>query len=111
MFGLFKSKIKDQVATLNGGQTLTVKAGNNLLNAALKADLAWPHDCRAGTCGTCKCRLVKGKIKALTDFAYTLEADELQSNYILACQSVLKTDIEVEIELLAADSEPLAKSA
>jgi Na+-transporting NADH:ubiquinone oxidoreductase subunit NqrF len=30
-----------------------------------------------------------------------LEGDELQNGYILACQTQLKTDIEVEVELLA----------
>jgi len=101
MFGFFKNKKQDYTAKINGSQTLTVKTGDNLLKAALEADLAWPHDCRVGSCGTCKCRLVDGKIKPLADFSYVLEADELQNNYILACQTALKTDIEVEVELLA----------
>ena len=100
MFGFFKSKKQDHAAKINGSQTLTVKTGDNLLKAALEADLAWPHDCRVGSCGTCKCRLVEGKIKPLADFAYTLEAEDLQSNFILACQTALKSDIEVEVELL-----------
>ncbi|MCL4128459.1 UNVERIFIED_CONTAM: hypothetical protein GTU68_061742 [Idotea baltica] len=101
MFGFFKNKKQDHTATINGAQTLTVKNGDNLLKTALEADLAWPHDCRVGSCGTCKCRLVSGKIKPLADFAYTLEAEDLQNNYILACQTALKGDIEVEVELLA----------
>jgi xylene monooxygenase electron transfer component len=101
MFGFFKNKKQDYSAKINGSQTLTIKAGDNLLKAALEADIAWPHDCRVGSCGTCKCRLVEGKIKPLADFAYTLEAEDLQNNFILACQTALKTDIEVEVELLA----------
>jgi NAD(P)H-flavin reductase len=101
MFGFFKNKKQDYTAKINGSQTLTVKTGDNLLKAALEADLAWPHDCRVGSCGTCKCRLVEGKIKPLADFAYTLEAEDLQNNFILACQTALKTDIKVEVELLA----------
>ena len=34
-----------------------------LLQAALNQGIAFPHDCRAGGCGACKCRLVKGKVK------------------------------------------------
>lgn len=101
MFGFFKNKKQDNAAKINGSQTLKVKVGENLLKAALEADIAWPHDCRVGSCGTCKCRLVEGKIKPLADFAYVLEMEELQDNYILACQTALKTDIEVEVELLA----------
>ena len=100
MFGLFTKK-KDYDATVNSTETITVKAGENLLKTALDAGLAWPHDCRVGSCGTCKCKLVVGKITPTSDFAYTLEADELQDGYILACQTRLKKDIKVEVELLS----------
>ena len=33
-----------------------------------------------------------------TSFAYTLDGDMLKQNYILACQSRLKTDLEVEVD-------------
>jgi len=101
MFGFFKNKKQDYTARVNGSTSLTVKPGDNLLKTALEADLAWPHDCRVGSCGSCKCRLVEGKIKPLADFSYVLEGDELKNGYILACQTQLKTDIEVEVELLA----------
>ena len=100
MFGLFNKK-KDYDATVNSTETITVKAGENLLKTALDAGLAWPHDCRVGSFGTCKCKLVEGKITPTSDFAYTLEADELQDGYILACQTRLKKDIKVEVELLS----------
>ena len=100
MFGLFTKK-KDYDATVNSTETITVKAGENLLKTALDAGLAWPNDCRVGSCGTCKCKLVEGKITPTSDFAYTLEADELQNGYILACQTRLKKNIKVEVELLS----------
>jgi len=100
MFGFFKNKKQDYEVKINSGKTLIVKAGDNLLKAALEADIAWPHDCRVGSCGTCKCKLVDGKIKALADFAYTLEADDLQNGYILACQTQLRSDVTVEVKLL-----------
>ena len=99
MFGLF-AKDKDYTATVNSSETITVKAGENLLKTALDANLPWPNDCRVGSCGKCKCKLVEGKIKPTSDFAYTLEADDLQNGYILACQTRLKKDIKVEVELL-----------
>ena len=100
MFGLFTKK-KDYDATVNSTETITVKAGENLLKTALDAGLAWPNDCRVGSCGTCKGKLVGGKITPTSDFAYTLEADELQNGYILACQTRLKKNIKVEVELLS----------
>ncbi len=100
MFGLFGNKKKDYTATVNGGKTtITVKAGDNLLKAALEAGLPWPHDCRVGSCGTCQCVIKKGKIKALTDFSYVLDGDQLKAGTALACQTILKSDIEVDVEM------------
>ncbi len=99
MFGLFGAN-KDWQATINGGEhSVTVKAGDNLLNAALEAGIPWPHDCRVGSCSTCQCTLKSGKIKPLTDFSYVLDPDQLKSGKILACQTRLKSNVEIEVEL------------
>ncbi len=100
MFGFFKNKKQDYEVNINSNETLIVKAGDNLLKAALEADIAWPHDCRVGSCGTCKCKLIDGKIKALADFAYVLEGDELEEGYILACQTQLRSNVTIEVALL-----------
>ncbi|MEQ8662862.1 MAG: 2Fe-2S iron-sulfur cluster binding domain-containing protein, partial [Gammaproteobacteria bacterium] len=76
-----------------------VRGGQKLLTAALEAGLDWPHDCRVGSCGMCRCVLRKGAIKPLTDFVYTLSADELRNGTILACQATLKSDVEIEVTL------------
>ena len=100
MFGLFKSKKQDWRANVQPvGSEVEVKSGDNLLKAALEAGLAWPHDCRVGSCGTCRCTLKEGKIKPLSDFSYVLTGDELESGMILACQSALRSDILVEVQL------------
>jgi len=81
------------------GVELRVGSKETLLQAALNQGIAFPHDCRAGGCGACKCRLVKGKVKELTDKSYILSADELRDNYVLACQSIPQSDIEVDVQL------------
>ena len=78
---------------------MTVKAGENLLSAGLSAGLDWPHDCRVGSCGTCRCHLKKGRIKPLNDFSYVLTPEQLDEGMILACQTTLKSDVEIEVEL------------
>ena len=97
MFGLFK-KSGPKKASINSGQhEVTVEPNQNLLDAALKAGVNFPHDCRVGSCGSCTCKLTKGKIKKLTDFSYVLTLDQLNDGMILACQSRLKTDVNIEI--------------
>jgi NAD(P)H-flavin reductase/ferredoxin len=78
---------------------LRVGSKETLLAAALNHGLAFPHDCRAGGCGTCKCRLVRGKVRELTDKSYILSAEELRDNYVLACQSIPQTDVEIDVAL------------
>jgi NAD(P)H-flavin reductase/ferredoxin len=83
---------------------LRVGSKETLLQAALNQGIAFPHDCRAGGCGACKCRLVKGKVKELTDKSYILSAEELRDNYVLACQSIPQSDIEVDVQLRDAST-------
>ena len=106
IFDLFKPS-KEHKAIINQSSTVTVKPKENLLAAGLAAGLAWPHDCRVGSCGTCRCYLKKGKIKPLNDFSYVLTPEQLDAGMILACQTALKSDVEIEVELDAdADTTP-----
>ncbi|MBX2868657.1 MAG: 2Fe-2S iron-sulfur cluster binding domain-containing protein [Acidiferrobacterales bacterium] len=99
MFGLFGAK-KDWHAAVNTTETpLLIPAGDTLLNAALEAGISWPHNCRVGSCGTCRCKLKSGKIKALNDFSYVLDEDELDDGMILACQTRPMSDLEITVEL------------
>jgi len=99
VFGLFSAKKPFNAQVNATATTLEVPAGDNLLNAALNSGLAWPHNCRVGSCGTCRCKLLDGEIKALNDFGYVLDADELDQGMILACQTRLRTNISVEVAL------------
>ena len=97
--GLFSRKPKDFKATIaSTGQTFEVVGGINLLQAALNAGIKWPHDCRVGSCGTCRCVIREGKIKPLNDFSYVLDGEQLKSGMVLACQSRLKSDVVVEVD-------------
>lgn len=103
MFGLFSKKGPFNAKIAPCGSTVTVAAGDNLLKSALNQGLAWPHNCRVGSCGQCRCRLVSGKIKALNDFSYVLTAEEMDAGIILACQTSLRSDVEVEVAMDQCD--------
>jgi 3-phenylpropionate/trans-cinnamate dioxygenase ferredoxin reductase subunit len=45
------------------GHCFLARRGELLLDAALRNGIDWPHDCRAGHCGTCCVRLVSGEVK------------------------------------------------
>jgi xylene monooxygenase electron transfer component len=96
----FGTKPTDSSARLlPSGKHLEVSRDKTLLSAALDEGLDWPHNCKFGSCGECKCRLVKGKIKPMVDFSEALTKEELADDYILACQSRLTMDCDIEVEL------------
>ena len=99
MFSFFSSKGPFKATINSGSEKFTVETGDNLLKAALGNQLAWPHNCRVGSCGECRCRLVSGKIKPLADFSYVLNSEEMDSGMILACQTSLRSDVEIEVKM------------
>ena len=107
MFGLFKKKGPFTATIKPAGESITVesKSSENLLKAALDSGLQWPHNCRVGSCGTCRCKLISGDIKPLNDYGYVLTEDEMDEGYILACQTMVKSDVEVEVALGDASAE------
>ncbi|HSV70174.1 MAG TPA: 2Fe-2S iron-sulfur cluster binding domain-containing protein [Methylibium sp.] len=103
MFGLFASKGPFKVRLSGADQEFTVPPGDTVLKAAIANGLKWPNSCRVGSCGTCRCRLKSGKIKALNDFSYVLTESELDDGFILACQTALRGNVEIDVALDGAD--------
>ncbi|WP_247256561.1 2Fe-2S iron-sulfur cluster-binding protein [Pseudomonas moorei] len=97
MFSLFAKKVST-TATINGLK-IRVEPKETVLKAALREGIDFPHNCRVGGCAACKCKLVSGDVKELTDTSYLLSQEELDQGFILACQSVPKNDIRVEVDL------------
>lgn len=103
MFSFLRKKTTHQ-AQVNQ-HIVAVNSKETLLVSALNQGVPMAHSCRVGGCGTCKCRLLEGKTRALTDFSYVLSAEEMAQNYILACQSVPLSDIKVATQLASNTTE------
>ncbi|MBV8605481.1 MAG: fatty acid desaturase [Pelomonas sp.] len=88
-------------ASING-RRIDVQSRETLLAAALRQGVPLPFSCRVGGCGTCKCRLVGGEVRELTETGYILSEAELAQGGILACQSVPLGDVAIEVDLAAA---------
>lgn len=96
---LFGKRPPKQVRLRGAGVEFEVGRNQTVLESALKAGIAYPHDCTVGTCGSCRSRLLSGKVDAITPFGYTLSREELEAGYILACQAVPESDLEIEVDL------------
>jgi NAD(P)H-flavin reductase/ferredoxin len=71
------------------GDTFYVNYGDLLLDGALSSGMELRHDCRSGVCGTCRLRLVGGRV---------FGGAEQGSDGILACQARIVSDIRLETE-------------
>ena len=102
---LLRKKPLARVTLLPGEASFEVGRNKTILESALEAGIKFPHDCTVGTCGSCRSRLVVGKVDAITPFGYTLSREELEAGCILACQAVPKGDVSIEVDLSGTDQQ------
>lgn len=76
---------------------VVLQKNETVLNGALRAGIDFPHSCKVGGCASCKCQLVSGKVRELTDKAYLLSTEEIREGYILGCQSIPLSDVVVKL--------------
>tara|TARA_R110002096_G_scaffold110035_15_gene240561 strand:+ start:748 stop:1815 length:1068 start_codon:yes stop_codon:yes gene_type:complete len=109
LFDLFKSQKGPLITTIQpSGESFEVPKNKTLLQTALSEGVNFPYHCTVGTCGNCRCKLIDGEVRAIMDFSYTLSEAEISDGYILACQSLLKSNITIELEAdVNQPSEPL----
>jgi ring-1,2-phenylacetyl-CoA epoxidase subunit PaaE len=76
------------VTVLLDGRLSTVELADSdetVLEAVLRVRNDAPFACRGGVCGTCRAKLLDGKVVMERNFA--LEEDEVSAGYVLTCQS------------------------
>ena len=100
MLGFMQTRPAATAARIEGTD-VTVEPGETILQAALRQGIDFPNSCRVGGCGACKCKLVTGNVRELTETGYLLTAEELEERTILACQSTPIGDVEIAVDLAA----------
>ena len=75
-----------QVALLETGDTFEVSDEESVLAAALRRNIHLAHDCKSGTCGTCRMKLVEGTV-CYREPPMGLAPEEEAEGYALACQA------------------------
>lgn len=90
--------MQHRVTVAGSGETFLVGPGQSVLAAALEANLNLAHDCKSGTCGTCRVRLVEGAV-AYREEPMGLLPEEAEAGYALACQARPLADLVIEAEV------------
>ena len=83
------------VALTPSGLKFENSAETTVLAAASEAHIALPRLCRNGTCRTCMCRLMEGRIRYEIEWP-GLSSDEKRDGYILPCVAFPESDLIVE---------------
>jgi ring-1,2-phenylacetyl-CoA epoxidase subunit PaaE len=60
--------------------------GGTVLAAGRAAGIDLPYSCEAGSCSSCRCKLVSGAARMLNNLI--LDDTECAAGYVLACQAV-----------------------
>ena len=87
------------------GLAFEVVRDEAILPAAIRAGVGLPYGCRDGACGSCKCRLLEGRVIHGVHQAKALSAAEEQAGWILTCCATPQTDCVVEARTVAGAGE------
>ena len=77
-------------------RAFTVDDDETILAAAIRQGVGLPYGCRDGACGSCKSRLLQGRVVHGPHQAKALSAAEEQAGLILTCCALPQTDCTVE---------------
>lgn len=78
-------------------RVIEIHPGQNVLDAALDANIDAPYACQGGSCCTCRALLTEGKVEMKVNYA--LLESEVAEGYILTCQALpLTPSIRVDYD-------------
>jgi toluene monooxygenase electron transfer component len=93
--------VKISVTARSGAREFECEPGEKILHAGLRSGVALPYECGTGTCGTCKARLMSGRVESEWPDApggrYLKGPAEL-----LMCQCVAREECALEVGVLKA---------
>lgn len=86
-----------KVRVLPSGKEFQSQDDEPVLRAALRQHLNLPHSCKGGSCGTCRVRLLAGRIAYPHGRPIGIDAAEEEAGYALICQARALEDLVIEI--------------
>ena len=95
-----------QLNARNRAYQFEAAAGEKILYAGLRAQTELPYECGTGTCGTCKARLIEGKIDDLWPEAPGRKYVKAGQGEFLMCQCTAKGDLTIEVASFVYATDP-----
>jgi len=83
------------------GHTFDIPEGKTVLSAGLDAGLNLPYSCRAGTCRSCRGKVLSGTVAYPEGRALNLDEAARQRGDALLCQAMPQGDLVIEVQELS----------
>ena len=87
--------VTGRVKFVMSGKDAEIREKQTILELADQLDIYIDNACRSGTCGSCKVSITTGSVNMATEDA--LSDDEKKEGIILACQSLVDGDVEIDV--------------
>jgi CDP-4-dehydro-6-deoxyglucose reductase len=85
-----------QITLQPAGRTFDVPRDEAILPAAIRQGIGLPYGCRDGACGSCKSKLLEGRVIHGAHQLKALSVAEEEAGFILTCCATPQTDCVVE---------------
>ncbi len=85
-----------QVTVQPAARSFVVERDEAILPAAIRQGIGLPYGCRDGACGSCKSRLVEGRVIHGAHQLKALSVAEEEAGFILTCCATPQTDCVIE---------------
>jgi toluene monooxygenase electron transfer component len=89
--------VRIQVNARNRGYDFEALPGEKVLYAGLRAGIDLPYECATGTCGTCKAKVVSGRVRDGWSEAPGKKFVKPAANEFLMCQCVAEEALTLEV--------------
>ncbi len=91
-----------QITIRPSGHVFAARAGETVLEAALRQGFPLPYGCRNGACGSCKGRVLEGRVDQGAHQESALGAEEARAGLALFCCARAETDLVIECREISA---------
>lgn len=87
------------------GRTFTVERDEPILQAAIRQGIGLPYGCKDGACGSCKSKLLEGRVIHGAHQHKALSVEEEEAGFTLTCCAAPQTDVVIEARTVAGAGE------
>ena len=93
-----------QITVQPSGRIFQAAPGEAILAAGIRQGVGLPYGCKDGACGSCKCKMLEGRVEHGPHQSKALSAEEEAAGLILTCCGVPLSDVVLESRQVTDES-------